>query len=117
MSGRLSTKWKKRAFQRIGLRDGFRCGRCGCVHRVVWRAMGQWSGAQWGDDPWERAIYTKVISTSNLELDHKVRLIDGGSNADDNLWLLCSDCHKSKTSAEQSAHLKRLFAEAKPCQG
>jgi len=31
------------------------------------------------------------------EVDHKVALDNGGSDEDDNLWLLCSPCHYSKT--------------------
>ena len=107
------THWKRKAFGRLVARDGAACSRCGCSHKIIWRQMGCWSGDQWGNDPWERYRYTKVNPTSNLEVDHRRPLIEGGDNADANLWLLCCDCHKLKTSAERSARLKALFAEAR----
>ena len=32
----------------------------------------------------------------HVELHHIIRLVDGGSNDDSNLILLCFDCHRSK---------------------
>ena len=34
------------------------------------------------------------------EVDHKVALADGGSDTDDNKWLLCTPCHEAKTARE-----------------
>lgn len=34
------------------------------------------------------------------EVDHKVALADGGSDTDDNKWLLCTPCHGEKTTRE-----------------
>jgi 5-methylcytosine-specific restriction protein A len=31
------------------------------------------------------------------EVDHKIALEDQGTNDDANLWLLCRECHKTKT--------------------
>ena len=75
----------------------------------IWLRQGASSGDQWGEHPWERAQFTIVYPSSNLELDHRQPLSAGGTNNDDNLWLLCRDCHKAKTSAERSARLKALF--------
>lgn len=34
------------------------------------------------------------------EVDHKVPLWAGGSDEDDNKWLLCTPCHEEKTARE-----------------
>jgi len=31
------------------------------------------------------------------EVDHRIALVNGGSDEDSNLWLLCSTCHADKT--------------------
>jgi len=38
-----------------------------------------------------------------MEVDHKVRLADGGADTDDNKWGLCTSCHAEKTMKEQLA--------------
>lgn len=35
-----------------------------------------------------------------VELDHKVALTNGGTNEDENMGLLCIDCHKAKTAVD-----------------
>lgn len=104
--------WRRQMAERVAERDGAFCAECGSADRVVWRNIGYGAGDQWGDNPWERHQLTRVHPCSALELDHKTPLSQGGSNNLDNLWLLCVPCHKRKTSAERSARLKRLFAEA-----
>ncbi|WP_420437032.1 HNH endonuclease [Candidatus Poriferisodalis sp.] len=42
----------------------------------------------------------------DLELDHIKPLGDGGTDADDNLQLLCRDCHTRKTRRENQARAK-----------
>ncbi len=37
------------------------------------------------------------------EVDHIVRLADGGTDHPSNLQSLCEDCHKEKTAAENGA--------------
>ena len=34
------------------------------------------------------------------EIDHRVPLEQSGSNEDGNLWVLCTECHKTKTRKE-----------------
>jgi 5-methylcytosine-specific restriction endonuclease McrA len=113
MSIRPGSKWRRKAFTDLVSRDGEVCAQCSIAGRTIWRQMGCWSGEQWGPDPWESHRYTKVHPTSNLEVDHRTPLSAGGSNDTANLWLLCIDCHRKKTSAERSGRLKRLFAEAR----
>lgn len=33
---------------------------------------------------------------SRLEIDHKVAVARGGTNAEDNLWTLCFECNRGK---------------------
>jgi len=40
------------------------------------------------------------------EVDHVVSLDNGGSNDDDNLWLLCVDCHRDKTTVDMGYKVK-----------
>jgi 5-methylcytosine-specific restriction protein A len=51
----------------------------------------------------ERDAYTcQVCRRAVLAgiVDHKVALINGGTNADDNLQLLCEPCHQDKTNVD-----------------
>lgn len=104
--------WRRKMFAALAERDGHHCAKCRSPDRTIWRRMGVNSGELWGEFPWENYRHTLVHPTSNLEVDHKVPLSEGGGNDLDNLWLLCRECHKRKTSGERSARLKRLFAEA-----
>lgn len=68
------------AVKRIRERDGHACVRCGvgCPHL-------------------QADVYA---GTKCHEVDHIVPLMEGGSNADGNLQLLCSGCHREKTTRE-----------------
>lgn len=44
-----------------------------------------------------------------LELDHRVSLESGGTDSPDNVWLICLECHKNKTSAEQRVSKAAAF--------
>ncbi len=46
-------------------------------------------------------------STSNLEIDHKRALMNGGANGVNNLATLCDDCHTKKTRMDTSLRKKR----------
>ena len=52
---------------------------------------------------------TSVIcgSTKNVEVDHKIALMNGGNNELDNLALLCDECHKDKTALDWEVQKKR----------
>lgn len=55
-----------------------------------------------------------------LHLDHIVPLADGGTFTEENLQLLCPDCHTSKTSAENSRRARarkdaRAIRVLEPC--
>lgn len=41
----------------------------------------------------------KVAVTAGI-VDHKVALVNGGSNDDSNLQLMCNDCHRPKTAID-----------------
>jgi 5-methylcytosine-specific restriction protein A len=43
------------------------------------------------------------------EVDHIKPLEHGGTNEDDNLQLLCSECHKVKTATDRGHKVKRAF--------
>ena len=40
---------------------------------------------------------------ATYQIDHRVPLCHGGSNAIDNLWILCASCHALKSLAEQQS--------------
>jgi 5-methylcytosine-specific restriction protein A len=64
--------------QRVAVDQQFKCQRCG----RVWL-------------PWRDQV------------DHDVPLEQGGSNDDDNLNLLCNDCHTAKTAGEAATRAGR----------
>lgn len=103
---RKSSKWRAAKFKMLCSRDGSHCQSCGVQHRIIWRQAGVFVTS------FEEGYrFTRVNPSSNLEVDHRIPLSEGGSNDDTNLWLLCVGCHKAKTSSERSQRLKRLFAE------
>ena len=40
------------------------------------------------------------ITTAGVELDHRIALVNGGTNEDDNMDLLCVKHHKIKTAED-----------------
>jgi 5-methylcytosine-specific restriction enzyme A len=44
----------------------------------------------------------RVVGLHDSELDHRMALQFGGDNEESNLWTLCNDCHKEKSSREAS---------------
>jgi 5-methylcytosine-specific restriction endonuclease McrA len=46
-------------------------------------------------------------STLKLEVDHKVALMNGGTNDVSNLATLCDDCHLAKTKMDNSLRRQR----------
>lgn len=104
MSVRKSSAWRKRAYGRIAERDGALCAVCGVSERYTYRKGGINSANE------VHGRHQIVLRCTNLELEHTVPLHCGGTNDDENLKLVCSPCHRAKTSAEQSARLKALGA-------
>lgn len=107
---RKGQSWRSRRFAQLCERDGAHCQDCGCHHRTIWRKAGV------ANAPVDGFIFSRVNCSSNLEVDHRTPLSEGGSNVLDNLWLLCIDCHKRKTIAERSARLKGMFADWREAQ-
>lgn len=95
---RRNTKWRKRVFRQLVVRDGGACRQCGEPDRTIWRNGGVYSSSV--DIPGSTR-HTRVFPCSNLNVEHVVALSDGGSNALNNLQLLCVDCHKKKTAGER----------------
>lgn len=50
------------------------------------------------EQPLCKMCENKGIVTSGVEMDHIVPLFKGGSNNDDNLQMLCVECHRAKTA-------------------
>ena len=48
---------------------------------------------------WKCEICFTLVS-ENYEIDHKLALYLGGTNDEDNLQSLCSECHRTKTREE-----------------
>jgi len=52
------------------------------------------------DQPLCRMCDEKGFVTPGAEMDHIVPLFKGGSNDDDNLQMLCVECHLAKTAKD-----------------
>ena len=102
--GRKGSQWRDRMFYNLCHRDDVCCSLCAVRARIMWRK----AGSNTSIDGWPCSM---VNRSNNLEIDHIIPLSEGGGNDIDNLWLLCIDCHKKKTSQERSKRLKGLFAE------
>jgi len=46
-------------------------------------------------------------STQNLEVDHRISLMNGGDNSKENLGTLCDSCHKKKTRLDFETRKRR----------
>ena len=51
---------------------------------------------------WKCGHCDKLLEAA-YHIDHRVPLCYGGSNAIENLWVLCANCHACKTLAEQQS--------------
>ncbi|WP_256983163.1 HNH endonuclease [Caballeronia sordidicola] len=47
----------------------------------------------------------KVAVTTGI-VDHKIALVNGGSNDDSNLQLMCTECHRIKTATDLGHRVK-----------
>lgn len=95
--------WRRNAYEYLVDRDGPACSRCGCEERTIWRNNGVCNNGEWGWEEEYRNRMSRVYPASNLEVDHQIPLHAGGTNDDDNLSLLCVECHKEKTISERRA--------------
>jgi 5-methylcytosine-specific restriction protein A len=69
------------------------------AHRRLRRAVNAQGGAHCGScHRWHPAAM--------VEVDHRRRLADGGTDTEENVWALCRACHRVKTSAEGRAGRK-----------
>lgn len=89
MSSRRTSDWKKRAYSRVAARDGERCSNCTALN--------------------QNTLDRNGYPQKSLHLDHVVALVDGGSNTDGNLQLLCDFCHKKKTASEKRRRSERRW--------
>lgn len=53
------------------------------------------------------ACTRKVGPALPFEIDHRIRLADGGKHSEDNLQILCIECHAQKSGEEKTAKAKR----------
>jgi len=81
---------------RAGAGAGTGTGRAGTVKRSVSETKKKYVAAQQG---WNCGGCKKQLPAW-FEVDHKIRLDNGGSNNVDNLVALCRDCHGKKTAFE-----------------
>lgn len=42
----------------------------------------------------------RVVDLYDSQLDHRIALQFGGSNEEENLWTLCTECHSGKSARE-----------------
>lgn len=106
MSVRKGSSWRSRMFRTVWLIQRGKCEHCGGEERFFWRNGGLTGGVPDG------TLHTVVWLTSNLELDHIIPLHLGGSNDCENLQLLCTDCHKTKTIRERQGRAAAVRAFA-----
>lgn len=93
-------------YSRIG--DYFRAANAGVVYYEGGTTKRDVSGSQ-RERVLKRDGYQCIIcgSRSNLEVDHKRALMNGGDNSLGNLATLCDECHKIKTRMDNSLRRKR----------
>lgn len=48
------------------------------------------------------------------QVDHKTNVAAGGTDDDSNLWVLCNDCHQTKTQSEAAAGRAKLSRYREP---
>lgn len=61
------------------------------------------------EQDWKCAICRGKLDLG-FEVDHRKALRRGGTNERDNLWALCSECHKHKTARENERRFQRKRA-------
>lgn len=61
------------------------------------------------EQDWKCAVCRAKLDLG-FEVDHRLALRKGGTNDRDNLWALCSECHKLKTARENERRFQRKRA-------
>jgi hypothetical protein len=68
---------------------------------------------------WQCATCEKLLEAT-FEVDHVIRVCDGGSDGFENLQALCKECHGRKTLIEQMLDIERNHIESSkeklPCE-
>ena len=64
--------------------------------------------------PWCRHCLNAGLHTRSTQVDHIVRLADGGINHPDNYQALCDKCHKAKTAAENGKIRAEIGSDGYP---
>jgi 5-methylcytosine-specific restriction endonuclease McrA len=55
-----------------------------------------------------RCAYCRSIcAASFIQVDHRIALVDGGTDTESNVQPVCKDCHVDKTTAENNARRAR----------
>lgn len=88
------------------------------IKRISGRALQALRLRLWTENP-KCAMCGKVtVYPSGFELDHKVALINGGTNEDSNLEILCpSPCHELKTDKDLGHTSKQQIGlDGWPCE-
>jgi len=55
----------------------------------------------------ECASCWRTFAAAGLQIDHRVALVDGGSDVISNLCFLCVECHRNKTTEENRRRNER----------
>lgn len=67
--------------------------------RMTGRALQDRRLRIWSHDP-HCTCCRRLVAMHEFELDHKVALVNGGADVDDNCQVLCIECHARKTTAD-----------------
>jgi 5-methylcytosine-specific restriction endonuclease McrA len=68
--------------------------------RLRGRALARRRWACWSDDPRCCRCGRLTAWPRGFELDHKVALVNGGEDTEENSQVLCLECHKVKTAED-----------------
>jgi hypothetical protein len=64
-----------------------------------------------GNCPYARMDPPDVLPPT-ADVDHILRRADGGADVDDNMWVLCAQCHAEKTRLEPSGRWQAILDKA-----
>ena len=64
-----------------------------------------------GNCPYARMDPPELLPPTS-DVDHILRRADGGANVDENMWVLCAQCHAEKTRLEPSGRWQVILDKA-----